>query len=370
MKIPVPVFLAIAALSIAALSCATEGTTSASLSISASPSTFKSVGETITFTYTVDAIDYITRSKSQGVTDNAADATPSCSVSNDGKQLICKATHTITTEDVALGYVTSSATFRGYISPSIGGAFPVPSGNSEYFKEEATTVVYIENFTPSPTPTTTPLSSPTPMVTVTPTLTVTPASTLTATPVASLDGEVQAEKLACRYGPGDLYLYQFGLIQGNKMQVLGRDIHSEWVYVQVQGYDSPCWVNPKYINMNGDIASLESVYPGKVNIPLSYYWPAPKNVYAARTADGKQVGIYWDEYILPDGEMESPDSPRYLAELWLCKDGKLTFTSVFAWQNNLLVDDEAGCSEPSSGVMYLVEKHGYSGPVTIPWPAP
>ena len=140
--------------------------------------------------------------------------------------------------------------------------------------------------------------------------------------------------------------------------------------MQVHGYDSPCWVNAKYINMNGDIASLESVYPGKVNIPLSYYWPAPKNVYAARTADGKQVGIYWDEYILPDGEMESPDSPRYLAELWLCKDGKLTFTSIFAWQNNLVVEDEAGCSEPSSGVMYLVEKHGYSGPVTIPWPAP
>ena len=59
MKIPVPVVLAIAALSIAALICATEGTTNASLSISASPSTFKSVGETITFTYTVDAIDYI-----------------------------------------------------------------------------------------------------------------------------------------------------------------------------------------------------------------------------------------------------------------------------------------------------------------------
>jgi hypothetical protein len=212
--------------------------------------------------------------------------------------------------------------------------------------------------TPTSTPTSTALSE------------ATSTSTPTATPIASLDGEVQAEKLACRYGPGDLYLYQYGLIQGNKMQVLGRDIHSEWVYVQVQGYDSPCWVNAKYINMNGDIASLESVYPGKVNIPLSYYWPAPKNVYATRTADGKQVGIYWDEYILPDGEMESPDSPRYLAELWLCKDGNLTFTSVFAWQNNLLVEDEAGCSEPSSGVMYLVEKHGYSGPVTIPWPAP
>ncbi|MBI2332475.1 MAG: hypothetical protein HYU84_10020 [Chloroflexi bacterium] len=219
---------------------------------------------------------------------------------------------------------------------------------------------------PTEAATATPTSTPT----VTPSSEATSTSTPTATPVASLDGEVQADTLACRYGPGDLYLYQYGLIQGNKMQVLGRDIHTEWVYVQVQGYDSPCWVNAEYINVNGDIASLESVYPGKVNIPLSDYWPAPQNVYAARTADGKQVGIYWDEYILPDGEMESPDSPRYLAELWLCKDGKLTFTSVFAWQNNLLVDDEAGCSEPSSGVMYLVEKHGYSGPVKILWPTP
>jgi len=220
---------------------------------------------------------------------------------------------------------------------------------------------------PTETPTTTLTNTP---PAASPEATFTPTATATSTPIASLDGEVQADKLACRYGPGDLYLYQFGLIQGNKMQVLGRDIHSEWVYVQVQGYDSPCWVNAKYINVNGDIAALESVYPGKVNIPLSYYWPAPTNVYAARTADGKQVSIYWDEYILPDGELESPDSPRYLAELWLCKDGKLTFNSIFVWQNNLLVDDEAGCSEPSSGVMYLVEKHGYSGPVTIPWPAP
>jgi hypothetical protein len=222
----------------------------------------------------------------------------------------------------------------------------------------------------APTETPTATLTNTPPAEASPEATFTPTAAVTSTPLASLDGEVQADKLACRYGPGDLYLYQYGLIKGNKMQVLGRDIHSEWVYVQVQGFDSPCWVNAKYINVNGDIAALESVYPGKVNIPLSYYWPAPKNVYAARSADGKQVGIYWDEYILPDGEMESPESPRYLAELWLCKDGKLTFNSMFVWQNNLLVDDEAGCSEPSSGVMYLVEKHGYSGPVTIPWPAP
>lgn len=183
MKIPVPVVLAIAALSIAALSCGSDsvtGSVSSDMSISASPSTFKSVGETITFTYTVDAIDYITRSKSQGVTDNAADTTPSCSVSNDDKQLICKASHIITAEDVALGYVTSSARFKGYISPSIGGGFiPLPGdSSSEYMENDATIVVYIENFAPSPTPTITPLSSPTP----------------TATPDPSANAEVIFEK--------------------------------------------------------------------------------------------------------------------------------------------------------------------------------
>jgi hypothetical protein len=187
MKIPFQAFLAIAALSIAALSCGSEsvdGATGARLRIGASPSTFKSVGETITFTYTVDAIDYIDRAKSQGVTDNAADETPSCSVSEDGNQLVCRATHIITTEDTALGYVISSATFRGYISPSIGGFIPVPSKHSEYSEAEATTAVYIENFTPSPTPTITPLVSATPTVT----------ATMTATPNPEANAQVIFEK--------------------------------------------------------------------------------------------------------------------------------------------------------------------------------
>jgi hypothetical protein len=213
---------------------------------------------------------------------------------------------------------------------------------------------------------------PTETSTAAPTATKPVLATGTPSPVPTfsvLDAEVAEGQVACRYGPGDLYLYEYGLIEGNKMEVLGRDINSEWLFVQVDGFEKPCWVRAESINMNGDVASLEPVYPGKVNIPLSYLWPAPQNVSASRTADGKKVGIYWDEYILPDGEMESPQSPRYLLELWLCKDGTLAFNSMFAWENSLLVTDEAGCSEPSSGVIYLVEKHGYSGPVTIPWPS-
>jgi hypothetical protein len=124
------------------------------------------------------------------------------------------------------------------------------------------------------------------------------------------------------------------------------------------------------ITLNGDVESLEVVYPGKVTLPPSDFWPAPKNVYTARSkSNADKLSIYWDEFILADGDLEGPGAPRYLLELWLCQNGELTFTPIFAWENNIVVIDEAGCSEPSSGVIYLAEKHGYPGPVTIPWQA-
>lgn len=227
--------------------------------------------------------------------------------------------------------------------------------------------------TPTTTFTPTPSSAETAASRSTPAITASPASSLTGTdtPVPAyqtFNAVVRSERIACRYGPGDLYLYQYGLIQGNKMQVVGRDINSTWGYAQVEGYEKPCWVNFKYIDLDPEVSSLESVYPGKVEIPLSFLWPEPKNVTAARTADGNKVAIYWDEYLLPLGEREGEDSPRYLAELWLCKDGVLTFTSLGTMQPNLLVTDEPGCSGTSGGVVYLVEKHGYAGPVKVLWP--
>jgi hypothetical protein len=33
------------------------------------------------------------------------------------------------------------------------------------------------------------------------------------------------------------------------------------------------------------------------------------------------------------------------------------------------VIDEAGCRLPSHGHIFLAEKHGYVGPVEIPWPS-
>lgn len=211
-----------------------------------------------------------------------------------------------------------------------------------------------------------PTASPSAAATSSPTATPTP----TPTPVVHriLNAVVANDRIACNYGPGDLYLNDETLIQGLKLQALGRDVNSGWVYVQADGYASPCWVNLDYITMAGEIEDLEVVYPGKVALQHSPYWDPPKNVYTARSkSDPNDLSIYWDAFILADGDMESPNAPRYLLELWLCRDGESVFAPYFAWENNLKVVDEAGCSEPSHGFIYLSEKHGYAGPVEIPW---
>jgi hypothetical protein len=216
--------------------------------------------------------------------------------------------------------------------------------------------------TVQPSVTSTLIISPTNTNTLTPTITNTPE------PEYEIMNAVVKEHLSCVHGPGELFLYRYGMIEGIKLQVFGKDIHSIWVYVQAADYEGTCWVNLNQITLVGDAKNLKVLYPGEIGLPLSFLWPVPQNVYTARTADGLQVAIYWDEYILPDGEIESPDSPRYLLELWLCKDKELTFESKFVWDDDIVVIDEAGCDEPSHGVIYLVEKHGYAGPVEIPWP--
>jgi len=73
-------------------------------------------------------------------------------------------------------------------------------------------------FTPLPTDTLIPTDTPTPI----PTYTV-------------LRGEVIADHLACRYGPGWPYLYFFGLLKGNRLEVIGRLEDAKWIFVQAIG---------------------------------------------------------------------------------------------------------------------------------------
>lgn len=228
-------------------------------------------------------------------------------------------------------------------------------------------IVEISTASRSPEPAST--STGTPTAAPFPTATETAISTVV--PVASLGGVVEADQLSCRYGPGAVYLYAYGLIKGNKVEVLGQAETTAgiWVYVNYGG-DNPCWVNAKFIQVDEDVSTLAQVYPEKAPLILFSHprFPPVSDVRAARRGD--QVEVSWKGYELGLGDRESAESPQYLVELWTCQGGQIVFTAYGAFEEGALINDEAGCSEPSHGQVYLAHKDGYVGPVPIPWPAP
>ncbi len=230
--------------------------------------------------------------------------------------------------------------------------------------------------TPSPalaSPSPSASSSPSLTLTSTPTiiasLTLTPSQTLSPSPVptyAILRGEV-LELANCRYGPGVPYLYKYGLVPGSRLEIIGRNDAGTWVYVQAIGGHNPCWVNARVMKIQGDIMSVEPIYPDKAKLPVSPYYPPP--AVTSVTRNGDQVTITWVSKALRPGDRENENSPLFVVEVWTCQQGRIVFTPIGAYQTQVTVTDEPGCSEPSHGRVFLAEKHGYAGPAEIPWPA-
>jgi hypothetical protein len=221
----------------------------------------------------------------------------------------------------------------------------------------------------SPSPQTTATLTASPTATRTPTRTTTPAPTHTAsdtptitiTPTyAILRGEV-LQQANCRYGPGYPYLYKYGLYPGYVMELFGRNDLGTWLLVRAIGGSNPCWVNAELMAVRGDILSLAPTY---IPLPLSPYYAPPTGVSAVRHGD--EVLISWDPLYLRAGD-DSEWFP-YLIEAWLCLEGRLVFTPVGSYTTFTSVQDLAGCTEPSHGRLYGVEKHGYTLWIEIPWP--
>ena len=223
-------------------------------------------------------------------------------------------------------------------------------------------------------PSRTPTAAPTSARTATPTATSTPRPTATVTPTltpspvptwAVLRAEV-TQQANCRYGPGWMYLYKYGLYPGYVMEVIGRLDDASWLWVQAIGGDNPCWVKADLLDVRGDVWMLEPVYPEKAPLPVSPYYPPLGNVQAVRAGD--QVTITWTGQFLRAGDEEAPNRPIYVAEIWACEDGELRFTPYGLYTETLTVTDQPGCDAPSHGQVYFSEKHGYAGPSVIPWP--
>lgn len=238
----------------------------------------------------------------------------------------------------------------------------------------ATRTVETPTLTPSPTFTPTHTLIPSSKPTMTPTPTETPTATPTPT-YAILRGEVNVEHASCRYGPGAPYLYKYGLVGGSNLEIIGRmEILSQteaggwgpatWINVRAIGGNNPCWVNAKLMNITGEILSVAPVNPEDVELPQSPYYGPLTSVTAAR--DGNEVTISWNGITLRAGD-DSEQFP-YLIEAWICQNGQIHFAPLGSYLTTAKIPDEPGCSEPSHGRLYAVEKHGYTKWIEIPWP--
>ena len=222
--------------------------------------------------------------------------------------------------------------------------------------------------TPSATPLP-PTDTPLPTDTSTPLPTESPPPTDTLTPVPTytvLRAEVIADQLACRYGPGWPYLYFTGLLKGSNLEVIGRLDDANWIYVEAIGGNKPCWVKAEFMNVQGDVMSVEPIYPAKAKLPVSPYYP-PTTVLSA-TRDGNTVTVSWLDIPLIAGDEEDERMNHYIIETWRCEGGSLRFEPLATNELEISFVDEPGCSEPSHGRVFVQEKHGFAGPTDIPWP--
>lgn len=225
----------------------------------------------------------------------------------------------------------------------------------------ATPTIEAATDTPEPTSTPTPTSEPT--LTLTPTLEESP--TATATPTFAFPSVTVNKQAHCRYGPSVAYLHAADLYPGDTGSVRGRFIYSNWLYVKFDKLNYFCWVAPSVVEVVGDVSTVAYKELNLQSIGSNMYGP-PTNVSAVR--EGNNVTISWNKVA-----MTKDDDRGYLLELFVCQD------TIYKWwtdsypdqdSTNYTVRDEAGCAQPSSGKLYTVEKHGFSEPAIIPWPAP
>ncbi len=212
--------------------------------------------------------------------------------------------------------------------------------------------------TATPTNTATPLPTDTPTITPTPTITETP--TVTPTPTFAFPtGIVNVERGFCRYGPDTAYLYSHELNQGDPVEIRGRNYSSGWVYVKPDNLDRHCWAAASLFDITGDVKSVVVQY---TNLPKSTFAKPLAGVSASR--DGNQVTISWN----PSSYLSVDKERGYLLEVYICQNGLYFWDAIHTEKSKITLQDDNNCSQPSSGIILNAEKHGYSDPVTIPWP--
>lgn len=240
-------------------------------------------------------------------------------------------------------------------------ARPTPTPTPTLTSTPTMTPTFTPTATSTASPTATATATPAPTETPTPDFspTVSPIPSRTPTPTATpeLRGRVKMQS-NCRYGPGAAYLYEWGLYEGNRVTVLGRNQDGTWVYVDPWTYIDYCWVKTELLDLTGDVSSVPQM---TTLLPYTEFYHPPTNVSATRVGD--EVTVWWE-----DVWMSLDDDRGFLIEAWVCRDGQIVFTAINPWDPPAVLVDEAGCMVPSSGRIYTAEKHGYTEWILIRWP--
>jgi hypothetical protein len=218
------------------------------------------------------------------------------------------------------------------------------------------TVTDTATATATATETPTPTSTQTPTITLTPTITETP--TITPTPTFDLPDVTVREQAHCRYGPNRNYLHAGDLYSGDHGILWNRNSNGTWLWVRFDKLWYACWVAASVVDVDGDIFSVVRI---TTKLPQSVLYGPPDEVDATR--DGDEVTITWEAV-----NMTVDDDRGYLVEATVCQDGSLVFVPIAVDGTSVSVTDESGCDGESKAKLYTVEKHGYTDPVSVPWP--
>jgi hypothetical protein len=227
------------------------------------------------------------------------------------------------------------------------------------------TITYTPTSSSTPSFTFTPSSTPT--ETSTPTLTPTPtfSSTPTFTPSPTYDFPhvtVNKPLARCNWGPASSYLYGWDLFAGDTGTVYGRAPVGTWLYVHMDRPDKWCWISPYVVDVTGDPSKLRV---HQVILPITdALYHSPTEIRAVR--EGDTVTITWEVVW-----MTQDDDNGYFLDVYVCQNGNYVWMPTHKEtqnDNTASFTDQPGCSQPSGGQIYTVEKHGYTSPVDIPWP--
>ena len=247
----------------------------------------------------------------------------------------------------------------------IGSCLLSACGPSRQEQATLTAAAWTKTATFTPTQTGTPSPTTTRTATITFTPTITPSATITATSTFAFPTVTVNNQAHCRYGPAVAYLHAADLYPGDAGSVRGRAFYSQWLYIKFDKLNYFCWAAPSVVDVIGDIGKLKKVTPNLQSIGSNQYGP-PHNLSAVR--EGEKVTISWDQM-----KMTNDKDRGYFIEAFVCQKGAYlwwTFSYPDQFTTSYTVRDEPGCPAASYGQLYTVEKHGYSQPAEIPWPAP